>query len=258
MRKPETKDMVLVLIFPIIATILSLMLKLSAFTSIIIFILVPSVYLSFRAKQYIKKSLIFAFIAGVPFIIIIDYIAHITKTWIIPKSILPFRLFGIVSIEIVLWSFSLLYFTVIFYEYFLDHHVTKRLWHPHLKYLIVIELVMFSAFLILFFKVPNLLNIPYFYLILGIMLMLIPVLIELFEHPKLSSKFFKTAAYFFFFNFLYEVTALKLGWWDFNGTQFIGWVFIFGVKFPFEELFFWFMLLAMAILSFYEFFDNHG
>lgn len=48
-----------------------------------------------------------------------------------------------------------------------------------------------------------------------------------------------------------------LGQWTFPGDQFIGWVNMLGVRFPFEELLFWFMLAAIGILSYYEFFDDN-
>ena len=100
------------------------------------------------------------------------------------------------------------------------------------------------------------LDIPYFYLTAGIVLGIIPISIVLFEYPRLIAKFFKTAAYFFYLNFAYEITALKLGIWDFPGDQFIGWVTFFGMRFPFEEFFFWIILGAIAMLSYYEFFDD--
>jgi len=53
-----------------------------------------------------------------------------------------------------------------------------------------------------------------------------------------------------------KVTALQLGWWDFPGSNFIGWVSIFNIRFPLEELIFWLFLFAMAILTYYEFFDD--
>ena len=76
------------------------------------------------------------------------------------------------------------------------------------------------------------------------------------NHPKMNVKFFKTAAYFFYLTFIYEVTALQLGWWDFPSTNFIGWVSIFNVRFPLEELIFWLFLFAMAILTYYEYFAD--
>ncbi len=143
-----------------------------------------------------------------------------------------------------------------FYEYFLDKHVTKKLMHPNMKYLIVSVVVIFLAFVVSLLRAPNRLHIPYFYLTVGLTTILIPTLIEFLKYPKFISKFFMATAYFFYLTFIYEVTALKLNLWSFPGTEFIGWVSVFGVHFPAEELVFWVILSTMAILSYYEFFDD--
>ena len=103
---------------------------------------------------------------------------------------------------------------------------------------------------------PELLIIPYFYFVGGVVLVLIPVISVLFKFPNLIVKFSKMGAYFFYSSIIYEITALKLGLWDFPGDQFIGWVSIFGTVFPFEELFFWIILGVLSVLSYYEFFDD--
>ncbi len=108
----------------------------------------------------------------------------------------------------------------------------------------------------MYFFLPSLLNIPYFYLWFGIILLLVPVVAQFMTHSRMDMKILKTSAYFFYLTFIYEVTALQLGWWDFPGSKFIGWVTILGVKFPIEELAFWIFLFSMAIISYYEFFDD--
>jgi len=248
--------LVILIIWPILAAVLSLLFKVNAFGSIILFLFLPAVYLSVRGIKYMKKSLIFSLVVGIPGIIIVEYLAHLSDAWLVPFTIFPIRLFGFVTIESILWAFFLIYYIIMFYEYFLDKHVAKHLWHPHMKYLAMLVLLGVVVFLVLLFYSPNVLKIPYFYLCFGILLILIPIIIELFTYSRLSSKFFKAAAYFFFMTFIYEVTSLKLGIVAFPGTEFIGWVSILGVSFPFEELFFWCMLFTLAALSYYEFFDD--
>jgi len=256
MKKRESIDLAILLMCPILATLISLLFKTNVFVSVLLFFGIPALYLSFRGAKYIKKSIVFSVITSIPLIIIIDYVGHITKMWIIPNSILPFRLFGIVTIEVILWAVFNSYCVLMFYEYFLDKDVTKKAWFPQMKYLVVAILILFITFIILFFNAPGVLHIPYFYLAFGIVLLLIPVVVELFEYPKLISKFARVGAYFFFLTFLYEVTALKLGWWAFPGTEFVGWVSIFGTMFPIEELVFWLILFSTAVLSYYEYFDD--
>ena len=101
-NKKITTELAIFLIYPIIASLISFSLKTSAFDSVMIFYGLPSLYLSFKMIDKIKIAAIWAFIGILP-MIIIDYIAHLTGTWIIPDSILPFRLFGFVTIEVIVW-----------------------------------------------------------------------------------------------------------------------------------------------------------
>ncbi len=247
-------DLILLILFPIFASVLSFMFKANAFESIILFLVLPSLYLSIRVPQHIKKSLIFSVILGVPTIIWTDYIAHLNRQWLIPESIFPFRLFSYVTIEVIIWAIAMMYLPTMFYEYFLDKKTSKGLSFLRSSIFVVLILIAFSAFAVLFFWFPDLLRIPYFYLFFGLIIVLLPILIEFFRRPNIFSRLCRAGSYFFFLTFLYEITGLKLGWWDFPGPQLIGWVSILGVRFPFEELFFWIMLFAMAWLSYYEFF----
>ena len=173
------------------------------------------------------------------------------------KRVIPLRLFGVVPIfELVVWTYLMSLFYLLFYESFLDQHITKKIWKPRMKYLTLMLLTLFLIFTLVIYKFQAPV-IPYFYLIFGIIFILLPVLFEIFAYPKVFSRFAAAAAYFFYFSLIYEVTALKLNWWTFPGEEFIGWVSLFGVSFPFEELFFWMVLTAFAVLSMYEWYcDN--
>ena len=75
--------------------------------------------------------------------------------------------------------------------------------------------------------------------------------------PKFLNRYLKIAAYFFIFNFIYEVTAVKLNQWSFpTRNQLIGMVDFMGAHFAVEELIFWMVLTAMSVVSFYEVFDD--
>jgi len=256
MHKKEKIDLILLLLYPIFASLFLLFIKGNAFLSIIIFFAIPPLYLSFRAKKYVKKSLIFSLVLGLPLFFIVDYIAHLTKTWLLHDSILPFRFFNYVPLEDWIWAVFYIYFIVIFYEYFLDKDVKVQAWHKNMKYLVMGLLIAFVLFLSALILNPKYLNIPYFYLTMGLTVILLPILLILLKFPKLTAKFFKTGAYFFYLVFIYEITGLKLDLWSFPGTEFIGWVTFLGVSFPIEEFVFWIMLGSMAALSYYEFFDD--
>lgn len=249
-------DITILLIIPILATIISFIFKSNAFWSVILYFALPSVFLAFRRPKILLKTLLFSAIASIPTIIVVDYIAHATGQWLIPETILPFRLFGYVTLEVVLWAFFNFVVVILFYERFFDSHCSKKLYSKKIKNLIIIVFSLISIFTVLMITDQRLLKIPYFYLVFGIFLVLVPTIRELFSYRGLISKFFITAAYFFFTTFMYEVTALRLDWWRFPSDEFIGWIQVAGVRFPLEELIFWLVLFSMAILTAFERFDD--
>ncbi|MFH1802400.1 MAG: hypothetical protein ABH864_03015 [archaeon] len=264
MKRPERTDLILILIWPILASALTIFFEEvnifheNFFVSILIFLAAPSIYLSFRGKRYVPKAILAALIGSIPIMIIVEYFGHISQSWSFPPSIFPFSLFGMVIIETLFWAFFNVYFIIMFYEYFLDHHVTGRLWGPRMKYLLYGTIVVFIMFLIIIlnFSVPP---IPYFYLLFGIVVFALPVILQLsaYSHTKsVIIKMLKAAAYFFYLSFIYEILALNYGWWGFPTESFIGWFSLLGYRFPLEELIWWIILFALAVLSCYEYFDD--
>lgn len=247
-------DLVFLLLFPIASALVSLLIKANLLTSTLLFFGLPSVFLTFRAKKSIKKAAIFSLIA-IPFVTVLDYMAHLNETWLVPSTVFPFRLLGLIPIENYIWVYLIFYVTILFYEYFLDkgrdYPIKKRALN-----LFVLLLIALMVFLIILYAYPLALQVSYFYLKAGALVILLPSLTFLTFFPKLISRFFTAGAYFFSLAFIFELTALKLNQWSFTGTNFIGWVEIFGQKFPFEEFLFWFVILTIAILSYYEFFAD--
>jgi hypothetical protein len=186
---------------------------------------------------------------------VLDYISVTTGQWFFPHSIIPYRLFGIIAFEGVFWFFFWVYFVIIYYEYFLDENCTPKLYYPAFKYVVILFLVLLSAFFVVKTLDASLLRIPYFYFIVGIVMGVIPITAVLFKFPNLFTKFAKAGAYFVLFCLIWELVAVPLEQWTFPG-QFVGWIVLFGVRFPFEEFFVWMVLGAVAILSWYEFFDD--
>jgi len=253
--KEKRRDFVVFLAYPIIASFLLFQLNLNFIWSIVLFFALPSVHLSALLPKSIKKTLTASLALGATALVTVDLIAHLNEVWYVP-SIFPIRIFGLVPIEGLAWWTFLMYFTIMFYEYFFDAHRDRKILRPRMKYAFLIMLTVVIAVVLFLLFAPQLLNISFFYAWFGIILALLPVIIELVRRPLLIQKFLPTAAYFFLLAFIYEITALKLGYWSFPGDEAIGIINIFGVTFPFEEFFFWFILAAMAMLAYYEFFDD--
>lgn len=251
----KRRNLAIFLAYPIVVPFLLFQLNLNFIWSILLFFVLPSIHLSVLLPRSIKKTLTASLVLGATALVTVDLIAHLNEVWYVP-SVFPVRIFGLAPIEGIVWWTSLTYFTVMFYEYFFDVHRDRKILRPRMKYAFLVLLIFALAVLLSLFLAPGLLNIPFAYLWLGIVLAIPPVIIELVRRPILIQKFFLTAAYFFLLTFVYEVTALKLKYWSFPGDQTIGTVSILGTTFPFEEFFFWFVLAAMTMLAYYEFFDD--
>lgn len=224
-----------------------------AFTSVLLFYGIPAIPLSLLRPRLISKALVVS-LFGIPSVIIIDYIAELTRAWFIPFSIFPFRILSLVTIEVVTWVFFHIYVVVLFYEYFFEKNIPEKIWSSRSNNILASIMGLSMLFIGLFFIIPHALYVPYWYLVFGTIAILSVVVFEELKFPKVFPKLLKTAVYFFYVNLIYEVVALKNGWWSFPGNQFIGQVSLFGATFPFEEFFFWIMLFTLCILSLYEYF----
>lgn len=253
-RDKKKLDIILLILFPILSVFISLKFGTNFLISFLFFSGLPALYLSFRAPKAILRSIIFALPFSVIGGLFFDHLAVLDNSWHVP-TIFPFRIFNTVPLEDLIWAFLLVYLTVIFYEHFLDHGEHKMV-DIRMKYFAYIVIPSFTIFLLLVFTNPTLLKVKYFYLKGGMTLILVPTIAFLMKFPKFVPKFLKTATYFFYVGLLQELTALQLGHWSFLGRNFIGWVSIFGFRFPYEELFFWLVIFATCVLSYFEFFDD--
>jgi hypothetical protein len=243
------------LLFPLFACIIAFAFHPNGLLSIFLFYGIPTAYLSFAYPFYVRKAAVFALVSGIPFMSVISYFAHRTDTWRI-DSLFP-QLLTHIIIEDVIWAVFWIYLTILFYEVFIHHRIEHAFWHPHMKYFAILAFAVVSLFALAITQFSSLLDIPYFYLWMGIIVMLLPVCFEYATHKRVFMTFLGTAVYFFYFHLVYEVTGLLLGWWFFpQSDDFVGMVTLFGVAFPFEELFFWIMLGGIVVLSYFELFDD--
>lgn len=251
-------SLVLLFLWPILASIISFLINANFFISTILFVGIPAIFLSFLNKKKVKKLTVFSLIFAIPISIILDYIMEATGGWYVPHSIFgSLRLFNFITIDLIIWGILEAYFILIFYETFLDKHCTPKLYYPNLKYLFIILYIALGVFILIYMFNPAILHINFFYLKMGIILAMLPPAAVLFKLPKFWNRFLNIAVYFFIFNFIYEVTAVKLGQWSFPAEhQLIGIVQFMGARFAFEELLFWMMLTAMSVVAFYEVFDD--
>jgi len=121
---------------------------------------------------------------SIPLSLFIDTLGAINDSWVIPKSIFSFRFFGVATIEVYLYGLMWVLFSLLFYEHFFkkDQRVSK--FSPHIKYLFILSMVLVSYTLIAFFIEKSLFHFPFFYLIIGIFSIVIPLVLFLYYHPS--------------------------------------------------------------------------
>jgi hypothetical protein len=256
-RKIPWYDYLAIFIFPLIAFFITIYLKPPQIVSLLFFFILPSLYLSLRdprIKGFFKKILIIL-AASIPFTIVIDYFAIRDGSWWV-YTIFPIRILNGIPIEDFIWSAAWFYFIIIFYEYFIDQPPTAKDSPINKKYKNLLAfwygLLVLLIFLLIIYKQ---ITIPYFYSLFAIILGIIPLILIIHKNPKIISKFVRVVVYFFFVNILHEISALSANYWIFPGTNFIGWVELFGIfRFPFEEFFLWMILGAVYLLAWYELF----
>ncbi|MFH1376544.1 MAG: lycopene cyclase domain-containing protein [Candidatus Woesearchaeota archaeon] len=248
-------DIFILILFPILATFISLLINANYLVVTLLFFGLPSLYLSIRTRKRIAKTALFSLIFSVPLTIIVGYLASIDKAWYIKSTIFDVRLFGLSPIEDFVWGFLLVYAVVIFYEHFLDKGKNELI-NKNMRYLIFVLMIILVLFFILVFTNPQILNIPYAYLWLGLFIVILPSIAFLSFFPKMLVKYFKTIPYFVMLTGLHELTALELDLWVFPGANFIHIFNFLGHLMPLEEFIFFIVLGSAAIISYFEFFEG--
>lgn len=270
MKLNKTKDLVFSLTISISAAAISLLIKANFLISTLLIFGLPSIYISYRDKNLVKKSVAFAFLLTVPFTFLFDYLITVDKGWHIVNYIFNFRLLGVVAIEQFIWTFLWAFQIIIFYEYFLDKQkkinllalISKLLGRKNAfisKRMKLFSLILFAALLIIavFISVnPSGLRINYAYFWLGLIFAVIPLLIFLTKFPNFWLKFSKITAYFVLLAVMVEFVGLKLNHWVFPGNHYLGMIGFFGYRIPLEEFFLYFLISTPALLSYYEFLDD--
>jgi len=253
-------NLIVILVWPIFATLLSFLFNANYLISILLFFGVPSIYLSVINQKFVIKIALYSFIFSVPVAIILDYIAVVSGTWFMPLSVFdPFRVFGLIVVENILWVYLWVYFITIFYETFIEKDCKIKSFYPRLKYLFVVLISLTFGIVLTHFINPTILKINFAYLKVGIILTIVPIFFAYFKFPKIYTKLLKVGMYFFTLSFLHEITGLALNQWVFTLTgTFIGWIKLGGIQFPIEEFVFFMILGSMSIISFYEIFDDDG
>ena len=251
-------DLAFVLIIPLIAFLGVFLFgwNINYLTSSILFFGLPSIYLSIKNREKIKKISFFTFLVSIPIALIFELVAFGDKAWSVPKSFLSYRLLEFIPLEDYIWMFLVTYMIIIFYEHFCNRNFKKET-SDKTSYMVAILYTLTVILLVIYFLNSSLLSVPYSYLWAGIILFLIPSALFLYKYTYYLLPFSKVSLFFFYAHILFELVGLKLNHWIFTGNHFIGWVSIIGLRFPVEEFAFVITLGGFSCLTYYEFFTSN-
>lgn len=197
------------------------------------------------------KIFLAVLIFGGLFGFVFDLIETLNKAWVVERLVFPWKILGILPFDDILGLFLMTLFIVVFYERFIDDEKDRKI-SKNIIFALIPSILATIAIVVIFKVNPGALIIPYAYLVGGIAA-IIPLIILIIYKPKLFPKFVFIAVPFSIIWFIAEIVTLKTGGWIFLG-QYVGTVTVFGLIFPFEELFFWMMMYAASVISYYEFF----
>ena len=219
-----------------------------------IFLVPQAVYLSLRKKKNWRKITLATLIFGGLMGFFFEFIQELNLAYHVPfsASIFQFKLFGVVPPDNVLGHMVMTFSTMVAYEHLLARKIDSKIPRLFSITVFLISLVIILMIFI-FYKNPALLKFDYSYGLVAT-LAIIPVFIYAIIKPDRIKEMSLTGIYFFFFYLMFELLAVKFNWWIYPGNSYIGWVNVFGLNFPFEELFFWMIFYPPALISYRELF----
>jgi hypothetical protein len=214
------------------------------------FFVVPSIYLSIRKPEIVRKIALVSLILIIPSVVVISYLGHTDGSWYNP-SVLGLRIFNSYPIDDFVWGFVYYYYILVVYEYFFERVRILTLPKKFLNFeYIGLALALFFTIYIYLRGIPITVDYFYFWVVI-VLFCIVPGLVFLF-HRQVFIKAIYVALFFAPLSLLYEYIANVKGNWFFPGTHFIGQVQLLNVTFLLEEFTFLF-LAAPAVVACYEF-----
>lgn len=213
---------------------------------------IPSViYLGIREKKNWIKIGIATIIFGGIFGFFFEFLAELNNSYEVIERVFP-RIFGVMPLDNVLGHVMMALLTFTFYQHFIKRDADQKM-SRFVNYALILGAIFVCLELVLFFINPQILNIHYEYAMFG-SLALIPVVYIAIRRPWNIPNILKLTPYFFIQYFIVEISAISNSWWAYPGQYYLGWVSVFGLRFPAEELFFWMIFYAPFLVACYELF----
>jgi len=219
-----------------------------------LFVIVPVFYLGVRSSKPWKVIVAGSVVLGVLLGGFFDFVMTYNKAWSVDRLIVPWNIFGIMPVDDAIGFFLMTLLVLVFYEHFISGKPQRsfgsfaKRFYKRAAVIIAADVLLALVFLL----DPGLLALPYPYVVGGGAAVLVTIVGTL-RHSELLDGLTKTALFFFFVWLLAELVAVYTGGLSYPGTQYMGWISLVLIRFPFEELFFWMLWYAPFVVVAYEF-----
>jgi hypothetical protein len=253
----KRKDLVTLILLPILAFIITVSLNPGYFAATFLFYFLPSLYLGLQNKNesFLKIVALSSFLSF-PFLIVIDYIGTISRIWMVPApSFSSWMILGIIPLDDMVWMITATIYILTLFIYSHKKDQTSIISSRNILLFAVIEFVVLCLFLWVRQSYADLLvwETEYAYMILGSVVLLIPGIILSLFHKGLLAKELQIVPFFLYTTILFELVATARHYWIFTGSYIVAPLQLgnFG-PLPFEELFFVGVAGPIAAIVLYE------
>jgi hypothetical protein len=222
-------------------------------TACTLLLFVPSIiYLGMRRAKPWRKIALASLVLGLLLGFFYEFVMQAAGGYDVTSVYLP-RLFQTVPIDSIAAHMVMTCTILVYFEHFVRQKSSRAINASRFKKLLYLVIVLDVLVVTLHYMAPQLLHLPYPYAVMGL-LAVIPVLLKVYRQPSFSVELLKLVPFFFTTFMLFMIVAIRFHWWSYpSTTHYVGWVTLFSsVSFPFEELSFWMLLYAPAIVTYYR------
>ena len=239
----------ILLVINLIAFCITSVVEVNYFVAGLLFFGVPCVWLTTKLHSNIRSAAQFAILFGLPLTMVFDYFAIVNQAWVV-STMFPFLIGGVVPVEDA-WLGTMLSYEVAM----LGSLISNRLIGSLNKKLLYTSTCMLLALFMLFVWLPQeQLAVRYAYGWIGLCVTILPLALVEVRNRTLHSTLIKLSLLAFVPLLLFEIVGLHQDFWTFPSNDYLGWVEMFSISFPVEELVFWMILAFPAVACMLEFF----
>ncbi len=193
-------------------------------------------------------------IVALPFALIVDFIGVMSHLWFVPRSIVAWRVLGVIPVEDPLWLIAALYMVTSLHQGGTRQRKPSQ-FRRRLRQVAVASATCIGLDLILDLTVFRgiILQGPWTYAALGTMFFGVPVIISMAARRLQMSDVLPVVTCFFLCTLFFEINAALLSWWTFPWSYIAVGIPIFSLgRVPIEEILFVGIVGPLAGISIYD------